>query len=174
MPMPPRNVDNDSPQLSSVPTNLQMSASSANDNNHDEDILDTPKLVPLAANHSDNNEYVTECAGTWSVLGFLMSLLYTVVHVPFAQVRDVIWTMFYEWIVLLIGVTAMAILFALKQRRRYLGYKALLYCQYGLFQFASEILFIVGSDFEPDKIFDSMVRGIITIPVSVFAMRVRS
>ena len=58
---------------------------------------------------SKSGELITECASTWSVVGFGITSLYLCTTVIFALSADETYTDFYNWILLPICITTMAI-----------------------------------------------------------------
>ena len=83
--------------------------------------------------------HVTECATTWSIVGFVLSSVYPACEAVFASIGDVQVTAFYGWILLPISTTAMAISFVMKPRMNSLPYMFFLHFQYLIFSFGSRV-----------------------------------
>ena len=96
-------------------------------------------MVTVAISNIATVENVTECADTWSILGFLLTSSYFAIYLAFALSKDSIWTQFYGWIGLPVSITAMCLSFALKPRRTDSKYKAFLYFQYALLTVGVEV-----------------------------------
>ena len=117
---------------------------------------------------------ITECATTWSIIGFGITSLYTGTHFIFARSGDKTFIRFYAWILLPICITAMVISFGLKPRRENLIYKTFIYAQYVLLAFVSEILYMVGYNWQEDAILNALGRCLFSIFLFFFALRVRA
>ena len=100
-------------------------------------IAQANKSAPLAFNTNSNVKLITECATTWSIVGFLLSSMVTVYEVSFILTGDKKNKDFYGWIVMPISTSAMAVSFVLKPRKNDLPYKVFLHFQYFFFTFGS-------------------------------------
>ena len=86
-----------------------------------------------------NSEHITECATAWSVVGFALTTAHTGIHAAFALTKDDAYGDFYVWVTKPICVTAMAVSFMLKPRRRDFAYMTFLYFQYATLTLGSEV-----------------------------------
>ena len=127
--------------------------------------------IPSALNTSD---LITECATTWSIIGFIITSVYTGIHGIFAKDGDETITKFYAWVIKPFCYTTMAISLLLKPRRNNFAYKAFLYSQYVLFTIGSELLTIAGHKWKQDGIIIGALWAIFWLCLLLFAMRVRA
>ena len=118
-------------------------------------------------------EDVTECATAWSVVGFVISTSYAVVHVPFALTAKSVYAKFYAWILIPISVTAMVLSSFLKPKRTDRGYTTVLNVQYYLLCVAPELLSMYGYDWEEHQVIWSSARAIFWLCLFPFLKRVR-
>ena len=107
---------------------------------------------------SSDVEVVTEVAHVWSVIGFLITTAYTGMHAYFASNGDRTITKFYTVIILPLGVTTLALSFALKPRRTDFAYRTFLTLQYFLFSIGSETLAMCGYGWRIEDSLDFFIR----------------
>ena len=137
------------------------------DTNTAKDILNT--IAPHLS-----SEFITECATTWSVVGFGITSLYTGIHIPFALNGDETIAEFYAYVLIPICTTVQIISFLLKPRREDFAYKAFLYLQYVLFTVVSEILTMVGNNWDQNQVIQGSVQSLIWLCLLPVFMHVRA
>ena len=109
-----------------------------------------PPSLPPPPPTSDN--YITECATTWSVIGFLITSSHAIIYARFALTSLQIYNKFYPWVTKPLCLACMAISMALKPRRTDMTYMAFLYTQYSILTFLVELLFMVGYNWDCHKV----------------------
>ena len=118
-------------------------------------------------------EHITECATAWSVVSFVISSLYTAIHVVFALTGELIYTEFYAYVLLPTCVTSLIIAFALKPRRNDLAYMAFLSFQYVAFSIGVEVLSMKGYKWDKDQMRVGFVRGLVWLILFLVALKFR-
>ena len=123
---------------------------------------------------SNSGKLITECATTWSIFGFGITSIYTGNQILYAKTGDDTFPKFYAWILLPVCVTAQVISFLLKPRREDSFYKAFLYTQYFLFTVVSEILSVVGDNWEQHCVFIGSLRSLLWLGLLPVWMCIRA
>ena len=75
----------------------------------------------------------------WSFVGFALTTANTGIYAAFALTKDDVYPDFYAWVMKPICLTAMAVSFMLKPRRRDSKYMSFLYAQYAILTLVSEV-----------------------------------
>ena len=140
----------------------------------EEKVADIKVIFTSASPKALVDEYVTECSALWCIVGFVLTTCHTGIYAAFALSGNPIYHKFYAWVSKPTCVTAMAISFLLKPRRTDLKYQVFLLFQYCLLTFGSELLIMIGFEFERGE----SIQGILTIFFFFFVLivswRIRS
>ena len=147
LPPPPRTPPVQPPSKASRTSALKDPNPPANPNNTSEPPASTAtgQIVESSTTHTpsvstaERAEHITECATTWSIVGFVLTSAHTAIYAAFAVTKDDVYRDFYAWIVKPTCFTAMVISFSLKPRRTDLGHMFLLYSQYGILTLGTEV-----------------------------------
>ena len=91
------------------------------------------------ATDSGNVAHITECATAWSIITFVLTTAHTGFYAALAFTEDRVYTDFYAWVTKPICITAMAVSFMLKPRRRDSAYMTFLNAQYAILTLGSTV-----------------------------------
>ena len=125
---------------------------------------------------ASNEAHINEFATTHSLVGFVISNLYTANNVAFALTGDEVYKLFYGWVLLPTCVTALFISFTLKPRRDDLPYLTFISFQYLSFSIGGEILTFAGNKWHnvaEANLLQLLLRCLIWLVLFFVALRVR-